>query len=68
MLTDADIETKPLYNALGIRLTSVPERKTVAVELQRETWALERVGGPTGNLGPRPVVMESGWSELGQTA
>src|ERR1039457_5478765 len=23
-----------------------------------------RVGGPTGNVGPRPVVVESGWSEL----
>jgi hypothetical protein len=29
---------------------------------------LERVGGPTGNLGPRPVVMESGWSELRRAA
>jgi hypothetical protein len=26
------------------------------------------VGGPTGNLGPRPVVMESGWSELRRVA
>src|ERR1035437_3202278 len=28
------------------------------------TWAYGGVGGPTGNLGPRPVVMESGWSGL----
>jgi hypothetical protein len=25
---------------------------------------LERVGGPTGNFGPRTVVMDSPWSEL----
>jgi hypothetical protein len=25
---------------------------------------LFRVEGPTGNFGPRPVVVESGWSEL----
>jgi hypothetical protein len=29
---------------------------------------LERVGGPTGNLGPRHVILESGWSELRLTA
>jgi hypothetical protein len=29
---------------------------------------LERVGGPTGNLGPRPVILDSGWSELRQVA
>ena len=26
------------------------------------------VGGSTGNLVPRPVVMESGWSELRRVA
>jgi hypothetical protein len=29
---------------------------------------LNDVGGPTGNRSPRPVVVESGWSELRRAA
>jgi hypothetical protein len=28
----------------------------------------DRVGGPTGNFGPRPVFLDSGWFELRRAA
>jgi hypothetical protein len=46
MLADADTETKsPLYGALGIRHTYDPQRSTVVVEAQPESWGLDGVGG-----------------------
>jgi site-specific DNA recombinase len=65
MLTEADTEDKAaLYAELGIRLTYDPNRKVVNVEAQPDSWALDRVGGGTRYSAPRPVVMDSGWSEL----
>jgi hypothetical protein len=69
MLAEADPETKnALYAALGIRLTYEPERNAVLVEAQPTSWALDRVGGPTCNFAPRPVILDSGWSELRRAA
>ena len=44
-------------------------RRTVAAVAGQAFFLVKQgVGGPTGNLGPRPVVMESGWSELRNVA
>jgi site-specific DNA recombinase len=48
MLAEADPATKTaLYAALGVRLTYDHQRKTMVVESQPRSWALDRVGGGT---------------------
>lgn len=69
MLVQADSDAKvAVYAALGIRLTCDPSQRKVLVGSQPVTWALERLGGPTGSVSPRPVAAESGWSELRRSA
>jgi hypothetical protein len=68
MLAKADsAERQQVYRAAGVHLryqrSEEGERVTASLRV-----GLFRVGGPTGNLGPRPVVMESGWSELRRVA
>jgi hypothetical protein len=52
---------------MGLRITYNPGSASIEVEA-RPACTQDRVGGPTGNLGPRPVVMESGWSKLRRVA
>jgi len=48
MLAEADPAAKmALYAALGVRLTYDHQRKTMLVESQPSSWALDRVGGGT---------------------
>jgi hypothetical protein len=48
MLAEADPEAKrPLYAALGLRLTYVCDGNSVRVESQAGSWGLDRVGGGT---------------------
>jgi site-specific DNA recombinase len=64
-----DEERAAVYAELGISVLYDPLRRVVSIEARPfEPCATERVGGPTGNLGPRPVVMESRWSELRNVA
>ena len=56
-----------LYAKLGLTLRYDPTRQQI-----KATAELSRVargfGGPTRNLGPRPLEADSGWSELRQVA
>jgi len=49
-------DDKPMTS--GIRSEGLGAREETCSQLK------PGVGGPTGNLGPRPLVMESGWSGL----
>jgi len=66
VLATADPKLKAeVYAELGISVTFDPVTRMVAAESRPEgACRAHRVGGPTGNFGPRPVVMESPWSEL----
>jgi hypothetical protein len=63
---DAD-ERREFYQELGLRLAyqRLGEREKVRAYLGVE---FSRVGGPTRNLGPRPLEADSGWSELRRVA
>jgi hypothetical protein len=56
-----------LYGSMGLRLTCHPERDVLEIEC-RPACTQARVGGGTCNFVPRPVVVESPWSELNQAA
>jgi len=63
---DAD-ERREFYQELGLRLAyqRLSEQEKIRASLGVES---SRVGGPTRNLGPRPLEADSGWSELRQVA
>jgi hypothetical protein len=53
------------YAELGISVTFDPVTRIISAESRPEgACRAERVGGPTGDRSPRPVIVESGWSEL----
>lgn len=62
------------YAELGVKLVYCPpERDNSSLAIVRATADLPRVGrgrvgGPTRNLGPRPVEADSGWSDLCRVA
>ena len=65
-LADADPKLKAqVYEDLGITVTYDPTRHVARIESRpANPWATVSVGGSTSNFDPRPVVVESGWSEL----
>jgi hypothetical protein len=68
LLQDADAdERRQFYQELGLNLIyqRLDGREKVRASLGVE---FSRVGGPTCSRGPRPLVMESPWSELGYAA
>ena len=68
LLQAADAEERrQFYKELGLNLVY---QRVVAREKMTASLAVEflRVGGPTCNFAPRPVVMESPWSELRRVA
>jgi hypothetical protein len=69
-LADADPKLKAqVYEDLGITVTYDPTRHVARIESRpANPWATVSVGGPTRNRSPRPVVVESGWSELRRAA
>jgi DNA invertase Pin-like site-specific DNA recombinase len=69
-LAEADPKLKAqVYEDLGITVTYDPTRHVARIESRPATpWATVSVGGGTDNRSPRPVVVDSGWSELRQAA
>jgi len=53
---------------LEVTVVGTPPLAVAYGEVGLKESQIVGVGGPTGNLGPRPVVMESGWSELRNVA
>jgi hypothetical protein len=63
VLATADPKLKAeVYRELGVRAHYDPHRRVVSVTAGPCTT--ERVGGGTRSFGPRPVVVDTGWSEL----
>jgi hypothetical protein len=56
-----------LYAELGLTLRYDPTRQQIKATAELSRVA-RGVGGPTRNLGPRPLEADSGWSELRQVA
>jgi hypothetical protein len=55
-------------NPVDKMLTPAGRRTVAAVAGQAFFLVKQGVGGPTCNFAPRPVVMESPWSELRRAA
>ena len=53
---------------LEVTVTGSPPLHFLYQEVGVKKSGLVGVGGPTGNLGPRPVILDSGWSELRRSA
>jgi site-specific DNA recombinase len=67
LATSSTAQRQRVYRAAGVHLryhrSEEGEKVTAALRV-----GLFRVGGPTCNFAPRPVVMESPWSELRRAA
>ena len=64
VLKQADPEDRAaLYAELGLTLRYDPTRHQIKATAELSRVA-RGVGGPTRNLGPRPLEADSGWSEL----
>ena len=67
LATSDTAERQLVYRAAGVHLryhrSEEGEKVTASLRV-----GLFRVGGPTGNRSPRPVIVESGWSELCRAA
>ena len=57
-----------LPNYLDVKMHGAPPLHVLCKEVGLKESGFDRVGGSTGNLIPRPVVLESGWSELRRAA
>jgi hypothetical protein len=70
VLATADSKLKAeVYAELGVTVKYDPLNRIITAESRPEgACRTERVGGPTGNFGPRPFVMVSPWSELRRAA
>jgi hypothetical protein len=53
-----------LPDHLEVTVSGAPRLHVRYQEVGLKESGPDRVGGPTCNFAPRPVVMESGWSEL----
>ncbi len=61
-------EVSVLPDHLDVKVHGAPPLHVLYQEVGMKESGFDRVGGGTGNLGPRPVVMKSGWSELRNVA
>ena len=59
-------EISVLPDYLDVKVHGAPSVHVLYQEVGLKESGFDRVGGGTDNLIPRPVVMESGWSELRQ--
>ena len=48
-----------------VNIHGAPPIHALCLEVGLKESGPDRVGGPTGNLGPRLVILDSGWSKLG---
>jgi hypothetical protein len=58
-----------VYRQLGVELTYQSKKHLVEATVSPpQLWSSRRVGGGTCNFAPRPLVVDSPWSELGRAA
>jgi site-specific DNA recombinase len=61
-------EISVLPDYLDVKVHGAPPVHVLYQEVGLKESGFDRVGGPTRNRSPRPVVVESGWSELRRAA
>jgi site-specific DNA recombinase len=61
-------EITVLPDYIDVNIHGAPPIHVLYQEVGLKESDFDGVGGPTGNRSPRPVVAESGWSELRRTA
>ena len=69
MLIDEFLEeVLVLPDYLDVTVHGAPPVHVLYQEVGMKESGFDRVGGPTSNRSPRPVVVESSWSELRRAA
>jgi len=64
-----EVERRVLLDEFLECLTVLPDYIDVNIHgAPPKESQFDRVGGPTGNFGPRPLVVDSPWSELRRAA
>jgi hypothetical protein len=58
------LEITVLPDYIDVNIHGAPPIHVLYQEVGLKESEFDRVGGPTGNRGPRPVVVKTGWSEL----